>query len=230
MKRARLAALLAAVLLIVSCALSAAASYIVPVELVAAEYKLGTSSPEVLKIKRRMQELGYFSEGAELSGNYNSLMQERIRMFQKDFGIPETGVIDDQFLIALYSEAAARAIQDRRVSKKVAQSVVLFKNSCKTGKYKDILERPNIYWRENLKVRGTILEIVEEDGQDGIMRVQESGDKVWYITFKPGTLEDGVTVGKRVTVYGVCEGVKKYRSVGSGTLTLPWIVAKYIDR
>ena len=33
----------------------------------------GDNSDEVLQIKQRMQELGYFSAGAELSGKFNSL-------------------------------------------------------------------------------------------------------------------------------------------------------------
>lgn len=82
----------------------------IPSNLKNKKYELGTETKEVLQIKERMRELGYFSAGAELSGKYNGLMQERIRRFQKDFGIAQTGIIDEEFLETLYGEEADRKI------------------------------------------------------------------------------------------------------------------------
>lgn len=68
--------------------------------------KRGSKGPEVLAMKERMQELGYFSAGAELSENYNDTCVERVKQFQKRNGLPQTGVADHQTLSLLYSDAA----------------------------------------------------------------------------------------------------------------------------
>lgn len=80
----------------------------VPSKLANATYKQGDNNDLVLQIKKRMQELGYFSAGAELSGSYNSTMAERIKLFQSNNGLSQTGNIDAAFLTALYSPLAIR--------------------------------------------------------------------------------------------------------------------------
>lgn len=97
----------------------------VPYNIAKAKYVLGTNTLEVLQIKKKMQELGYFSKNAELSGNYNSLMQERIKMFQKDRGQPQTGLIDDSFLNALYYNASQLKEKNEQVNKNVDYSRTL---------------------------------------------------------------------------------------------------------
>jgi len=84
------------------------ASAYVPSQIAAASYKQGDTNGLILQIKQRMQELGYFSAGAELSGSYNSTMAERIRLFQKNNGLEQTGVIDSVFLSALYGPMAIK--------------------------------------------------------------------------------------------------------------------------
>ena len=85
-------------------------SYDVPSHLLSKQYTLGENSKEVLEIKQRMQKLGYFKAGAELSGNYNGTMQERIRQFQRDYGIGQTGEINYVFLKTLYGKEASEKI------------------------------------------------------------------------------------------------------------------------
>lgn len=87
--------------------------YTVPDRLLNKQYELGENSKEILEIKQRMQKLGYFREGAELTGNYNSTMQERILMFQKDYGIGQTGEINYVFLKTLYSKEVSERINGK---------------------------------------------------------------------------------------------------------------------
>ena len=68
--------------------------------------KRGSKGPEVLAMKVRMQELGYFTAGAQLSENYNDTCVERVKQFQKRNGLPQTGVADHQTLSLLFSDAA----------------------------------------------------------------------------------------------------------------------------
>lgn len=201
----------------------------IPPALVTAVYELGTNTPEVLTIKKRMQLLGYFTAGAELSGNYNSLMQERIRQFQKDYGLEETGLIDEAFLMALYSEQASAQATDKRVEQKVAKAVSIFKNACKTGSYNAVVKRPKDYWGQKLKVRGTISQFVEVKDGPNVLVLQESKEKSWYILTTKAEEELGAAIGDRVTVYGICHGTQSYTSIG-GRKMLPCIEAQYLDR
>ncbi len=84
------------------------ASYTVPPSIAAATYKEGDDSNLILQIKQKMQQLGYFKENADLSGKYNSTMVERIKQFQKNNGLSQTGIIDNAFLSALYGPLAVK--------------------------------------------------------------------------------------------------------------------------
>ena len=66
----------------------------------------GTANDEVLEMKERLQELGYFRSGAELSNKYNDTCVERVALFQQVNGLTEAGVVDEQTLALLYSDTA----------------------------------------------------------------------------------------------------------------------------
>ena len=68
-------------------------------------FKEGDRGPEVLAVKQRMQELGFFSEGVKLSEIYNDFMTERVMKMQKESGLKPTGVIDDETWAFLYSSS-----------------------------------------------------------------------------------------------------------------------------
>ncbi len=66
----------------------------------------GDNKKEVLEMKIRMQELGYFRAGASLSESYNAICVERVQMFQQQNGLPVTGEADSETLAVLFSDAA----------------------------------------------------------------------------------------------------------------------------
>lgn len=68
--------------------------------------KEGSSGENVTKMKKRLQELGYFTAGASLSNTYNSTTTERVKLFQKVNGRPQTGIADPLTLVLLFSESA----------------------------------------------------------------------------------------------------------------------------
>ena len=75
--------------------------------------KEGTSGQDVLSMKVRMQELGYFSAGASLSEQYNATTTERVKLFQQVNGLRQTGTADTDMLLLLFSDAA-KANPDRK--------------------------------------------------------------------------------------------------------------------
>lgn len=66
----------------------------------------GDSGDEVTKMKKRLQELGYFTAGASLSNTYNSITTERIKLFQEANGLHPTGDANEATLKLLYSSQA----------------------------------------------------------------------------------------------------------------------------
>lgn len=70
--------------------------------------KQGSSGNDVVKMKKRMQELGYFSAGASLSNQYNATTTERVKLFQKVNGLTQTGIADATTLMLLYSDNAKK--------------------------------------------------------------------------------------------------------------------------
>lgn len=66
----------------------------------------GDKGIEVIQMKERLQSLGYFRAGAELSDTYNDTCVERVQQFQQNNGLPATGVADADTLTLLYSNSA----------------------------------------------------------------------------------------------------------------------------
>ena len=77
-----------------------------PASIVYETLKRGSKGDDVLAMKVRLQELGYFKQGAELSESYNDTCAERVKQFQKVNGLPQTGTADHETLTLLYSEEA----------------------------------------------------------------------------------------------------------------------------
>ncbi|MBE5803821.1 MAG: hypothetical protein E7316_04845 [Clostridiales bacterium] len=68
--------------------------------------KQGSSGSDVLQMKKRLQELGYFAEGAAMTNKYNATTVERVKLFQKVNGLKQTGTADSATLTLLYSGGA----------------------------------------------------------------------------------------------------------------------------
>lgn len=66
----------------------------------------GDKGTEVLEMKFRLQELGYFTAGAGLSDVYNGTCTERVKQFQANNGLAATGRADEKTLKKLYSPNA----------------------------------------------------------------------------------------------------------------------------
>lgn len=67
------------------------------------ECEQGDSGANVLYIKERMQELGYYRAGANLDNAFNDTMVQRVKLFQENNGLKVTGRMDSSTLIKLKS-------------------------------------------------------------------------------------------------------------------------------
>lgn len=68
--------------------------------------KLNDQGESVLEMKKRLQELGYFKAGAELSDEYNDTCVDRVKQFQKKNGLATTGEANEETLALLFSDEA----------------------------------------------------------------------------------------------------------------------------
>lgn len=68
-------------------------------------YSRGDSGDNVQYIKRRMRYLGYYRRGSNIDGKFNDLMAERLQEFQRNNGLPATGVADRETLVKLFQGA-----------------------------------------------------------------------------------------------------------------------------
>lgn len=69
-------------------------------------YKAGSSGDDIVTMKKRLQELGYFTKGSSLSDQYNSTTTERVKLFQQVNGLSQTGIANTETLILLFSDNA----------------------------------------------------------------------------------------------------------------------------
>lgn len=73
------------------------------------DYRLlfrNNTGDDVLAVKQRLLALGYYREGANMNNVYNETCVERMRMFQRQNGLPEDGIASPAVQAALYASAA----------------------------------------------------------------------------------------------------------------------------
>ena len=66
--------------------------------------KLGDEGDDVLRLKQRMQELGYFVDNAQLTGDYNITMEERVKRIQSRIGVEVNGIATPQLQSMIFSD------------------------------------------------------------------------------------------------------------------------------
>lgn len=99
------------------------------------------------------------------------------------------------------------------------------KNSCISAEYEDVARTPSVYKNKNLVITGTVLQVVE-NGKSRVFRIADNGDynNIWYVTYQAKTsTESRVLEYDNVTIYGICEGTKTYKSVLGQEITVPYL-------
>lgn len=64
----------------------------------------GLSGNDVKRFKLRLQELGYFSKNADISFDYNSTTEYRVKQYQNDLGLKPTGVATPELQTLAFSD------------------------------------------------------------------------------------------------------------------------------
>ncbi len=110
-----------------------------------------------------------------------------------------------------------------------------YKANCGNVNYTDVARNPNNYIGENVAFKGKVIQI-QENGNNVMLRVNvtEGEYGIWddtlYIEYKRKSknesriLEDDI-----ITVYGKMNGIKSYQAVMGNQISIPYLLAEYID-
>lgn len=131
---------------------------------------------------------------------------------------------------------AQNNIEDVNIqSEQTAISEDEYKSNCGTVNYTDVARNPNNYIGESVVFKGKVVQI-QENGNNVILRVNvtEGEYGIWddtlYIEYKRKSenesriLEDDI-----ITVYGKMNGIKNYQAVMGNQISIPYLLAEYID-
>ena len=103
-----------------------------------------------------------------------------------------------------------------------------YKAKCKKLDYNKIERNPDSYKGQYAKVSGKVIQVSEGWFDSVTCRVSESGDKIWYVTYKHKEGEPRILEDDSVTFYGICEGVTTYTALFGNSITIPKLSAEYV--
>ena len=110
-----------------------------------------------------------------------------------------------------------------------------YKASCESVSYIDLSRNPNNYVGQNAVFTGQVVQ-VQENGNAVTLRINVTKDKygMWddtcYIDYqRKDSNESRILENDIVTVYGTIKGIKSYTAVLGNQISIPHIVAEYID-
>lgn len=133
------------------------------------------------------------------------------------------------------------ASKAEQVSKQTEMDKETYIQSCETYTYKEIARNPNNYIDKKAKFEGKVIQVVE-NGNNVVLRVNvtkeenqfaEDGylysDTIYVEYTRKTDNESRILNDDIITMYGVLNGTKSYDSVLSGNITVPFLIAEYID-
>ena len=131
---------------------------------------------------------------------------------------------------------AQNNIEDVNIqSEQTAISEDEYKSNCGTVNYTDVARNPNNYIGESVVFKGKVVQI-QENGNNVILRVNvtEGEYGIWddtlYIEYKrKSENESRVLEDDIITVYGKMNGIKNYQAVMGNQISIPYLLAEYID-
>ncbi len=110
-----------------------------------------------------------------------------------------------------------------------------YKAACETISYNDLSRNPNNYINQNVMFTGKVVQ-VQENGTYVMLRIDVTKGQygIWtdtcYVDYKrKDTNESRILENDIVTFYGTVKGIKNYTAVLGNQISIPHIVAEYID-
>ena len=109
-----------------------------------------------------------------------------------------------------------------------------YMDSCQTYSYEEIARNPDTYFGEHTKFKGEVIQVMPE-GDSYTLRVNiTQGSYFWsdpiLVTYtKQDSSEANILEDDIVMMYGTLAGDYTYETVMGNELTVPFLMAEYID-
>lgn len=109
-----------------------------------------------------------------------------------------------------------------------------FKKKCKTYKYKDIFRNAEEYDGSFIKVKGEVVQVLEDESSYDIRLNMTKGkygywDDTIYIVLSKKNVKKRILEDDIITVWGTLKGLYSYESVLGSSVTLPLVHGTYAE-
>lgn len=180
------------------------------------EYKDATT---IRIVQQALNDAGYNCGNPD--GVAGGKTTEAVTKYQTDKGLAVNGQVTDELLQSLN---VVEKVQDA-VQKEASKAEY---NSDYT--YDQLARNPDTYKGQKMKFTGKVLEAGNDDDICyARIELNSNIDTVLFVTYKSDLLGYRLLDDDNITVYGTSLGVYSYKSVGAGTITIPWLNADMIE-
>ena len=139
--------------------------------------------------------------------------------------------------IAIICDVCGEVARVKKYSLTSEEKVQYYKNSCSNYSYNEVARHPDQYVGERVHFRGEVVQVLQ-DGDSFELRVNvtSSGgyytywsDTVYVVYTRENASEGKILEDDIIDFYGEFYGEISYESVLGATITIPCVIAKYID-
>lgn len=174
----------------------------------------GSKGDAVKALQLRLIELNYLSGSAD--GDFGGKTKTAVELFQKEAGLPVTGIADPDMQTVLFAADAPVA--------KVYLDI----------DYKAMSRDPGAYEGKLYKFTGKVVQVVEDDAGSATsvgLRIATKGnyDNVVWVMYVRAEGESRILEDDRITVYAKSTGLFSYETVRGDTISIPSFLADTVS-
>ena len=180
------------------------------------EYKDATT---IRIVQQALNDAGYNCGNPD--GVAGGKTTEALTKYQTDKGLAVNGQVTDEQLQSLNVVEKVQDAVQKEASKAEYSSDYT---------YDQLARNPDTYKGQKMKFTGKVLEAGNDDDICyARIELNSNIDTVLFVTYKSDLLGYRLLDDDNITVYGTSLGVYSYKSVGAGTITIPWLNADMIE-
>lgn len=180
------------------------------------EYKDATT---IRIVQQALNDAGYNCGNPD--GVAGGKTTEAVTKYQTDKGLTVNGQVTDELLQALDVVEKVQDAVQKEASKAEYSSDYT---------YDQLARNPDTYKGQKMKFTGKVLEAGNDDDICyARIELNSNIDTILFVTYKSDLLGYRLLDDDNITVYGTSLGVYSYKSVGAGTITIPWLNADMIE-
>lgn len=180
------------------------------------EYKDATT---IRIVQQALNDAGYNCGNPD--GVAGGKTTEALTKYQTDKGLAVNGQVTDELLQSLNVVEKVQDAVQKEASKAEYSSDYT---------YDQLARNPDTYKGQKMKFTGKVLEAGNDDDICyARIELNSNIDTVLFVTYKSDLLGYRLLDDDNITVYGTSLGVYSYKSVGAGTITIPWLNADMIE-